>query len=325
MSGHFKVKTITNLDDVKLGDVIPESDYAHISRSGNFIQLEYVEESGFKDKYKVKPGIFAIQKTNTGLILEPFNFIQDEILESFISTQDITTRVDCFFRNIHVYKEHGFEIPKRAAFLYGPGGTGKSTAVTTAIKKYLNDGQTLVVNFPTDKIDITVVKDFIASFDYGDSVKRMIFIMEDIGGVEVEQTRVASQSSLLSLLDNNHKTYTIPTFIIATTNFPEMFLANIANRPGRFDDKIEVGYPKPEQRYELLKFFNKKELDEDATKLIKGNKCSEFSPAHIKEVIIRAAIHEKSLKDVISEISQEIELYKKNFVKNKSIGMGLYD
>ena len=51
--------------------------------------------------------------------------------------------------------------------------------------------------------------------------------------------------------------------------------------------------------------------------------CKEFSPAHIKECIIRAAIYDKTLIETIKEVSQEIEKYKKAFSKQKSVGMGM--
>jgi hypothetical protein len=41
---HFTVKKITPLADLKLDDVLPESDYSAITPDNKFIQLEYVSD-----------------------------------------------------------------------------------------------------------------------------------------------------------------------------------------------------------------------------------------------------------------------------------------
>jgi hypothetical protein len=320
--GFFKIKAKTRLQDMEIGASIAESDFASITPDGTFVQLEYVEEESKARPYIVKPGTWTIQKTGEGMKLEPTTFVNDKILEAFVHTTNITDKIDCFFNKLHVYKELGFDVPKRAALLYGPAGSGKSTATSKACRKYQADGKTAVISWATDKIDPFEVKDFFRCFEYK-GVDKVILIMEDVGGVEMEQVRIKSTSSLLALLDNQEKTFTIPIFILATTNFPEALLGNLANRPGRFDDKIEMGYPKPEARAELLKFFLKGNASEEAISMILGKKCEEFSPAHIKEVVVRSAIYDISLEDAIAQITKEIEVFKQAFVSNKpKFGLG---
>lgn len=320
---HFIVKKITDLSTSKVGDVLPESDYSAVTPDNKFVQLEYVKDDKGRNR-EVTPGIFTIFPTQAGMILEKTNFIKDEILHEFVHTKDIETRIECFFSKLHIYKKYGIEVPKRNVLLYGPPGSGKSTALNKVANKYAADGKTLVVMYPTDKIDSYDVKTFIKSFVYKD-IERLILIVEDIGGVEIDQVKMKSDSSLLSLLDNQEKTFKIPTLIIATTNFPEIFLGNLTNRPGRFDDKIEVGYPSGAQRKKLLAFFTSNTADENAMKLMGDKKTQEFSPAHIKEVVIRSEIYDKNQAEVIEEILNEIALYKKEFSKRSSSGIGLSD
>jgi len=324
MMGHFRVKKITNVDELKVDDIIPESDFASLTPKGNFFQLEYIEEDSVQEPYKVKPGIWAIQKTMQGLKLLPTSFVSDKILDSFISTTEITDKIDRFFNKIPVYYEMGFEVAKRAALLYGPAGTGKSTAITKVANKYSSDGKTAVVIWHTDKFEAYQVKDFIKSFEYV-GVDKIILVVEDIGGVEIEQARIKSDSSLLSLLDNQEKTFTIPTFILATTNYPENFMGNLTNRPNRFDDKIEVSYPSGAQRAMLLEFFSKESLTVESQDLIKHNKCKEFSPAHIREIVIRSKIYDKTIEQVITEMCKEIENYKNAFQKSNKMGFSKDD
>lgn len=320
--GFFKVKSVTKIDSLNQGDSLPESDYA-INSKDNFIQFEYVEEEQGAQAYIVTPGIFSIKRDGIKLTLEKSSFVKDEILDSFVHTKDIESKIDCFFNKFDVYKKYGIEIPKRNILLYGPPGTGKSTAISKIANKYVADNKTLVLIYQTDSFDASEIKDFIKSFDYK-KVEKQILIMEDIGGMEVDQVRVRSDSSLLSLLDNNEKAFKIPTLVISTTNHPEVFLGNLTNRPGRFDDKIEVGFPKAEQRIGLLEFFLKEPPSLSIKTLLGHAKYNEFSPAHIKECVIRSAIYDKDLEVVIKEMKEEIDYYKEAFQKKKSMGFSDY-
>jgi hypothetical protein len=51
-------------------------------------------------------------------------------------------------------------------------------------------------------------------------------------------------------------------------------------------------------------------------------RTQEFSPAHIKEAVIRSEIYDRPLHVVIDEMLKEIDLYKKAFSKRKNMGLG---
>lgn len=316
--GHFKVKNRVKLADLPADAQIPESDFASILPDGTFVQLEYIEASEKKQPYKVKPGIWSMQKTMAGLRLDPTSFVEDKILDDFIHTKNITDKITCFFSRLHIYKKHGIEVPKRAMLLYGPPGTGKTSSSIKACKMFAADNKTAVLVWPTDKIDPIDVKDFFKSFDYIDGVEKVILVMEDIGGVEIDQVRIKSTASLLSLLDNQEKTFRIPIFILATTNHAENFLGSLTNRPGRFDDKIEVGFPDGKTRRRLLEFFLGDVKDFEVLDAIESRKYEEFSPAHIKELVIRADLYDISFTESLGQMQKEMELYKRAFVKNKT-------
>jgi SpoVK/Ycf46/Vps4 family AAA+-type ATPase len=181
-------------------------------------------------------------------------------------------------------------------------------------------GKTAIILWPTDKIDPHDVKEFIKSFRYKD-VEKFILIAEDLGGVEVDEVKVKSYSSLLALLDNQEQAFKVPTIIVATTNHPEVFLGNITNRPGRFSDKIEVGYPDKEARIELCKFFLNEKASEDVLEEVAKKKYAEFSPAHIQEIALRADLYDLSIVDSMKQINDEIAQFKKMFTKKKEVGI----
>ena len=319
--GYFKLKARTSLKDLQLDQRVDESDFS-LQQGDDFLQFEYIEEERKLEPYPVSPGVFAITPLTGSLQLLPTSFTQNKILTELLTTKSVTEKIDLFFNKLHVYYEEGIEIPKRGALLFGPPGTGKSTSLSAIVEKYQGDNKTLIVVWNTDALDAVDIKRFIKSFEYR-NVERMILIAEDIGGIENSEATVRSSSSLLSLLDNQEKTFTKPTYIIATTNYAQNLMGNLTNRPDRFDDKLEIGYPTAAARVELLKFYLKDSVTDGAIKLIESKKCEEFTPAHIREIRIRSKIHDKTPEAVIKEIQAEIESYKKAFSKQQAVGFGI--
>lgn len=326
-SSYFEVKSIIDLNNVQLGDKLPESDFATVTPENKFVQLKWVEKEQEISKYKVKPGIFVINKEGMRMVLQPSSFTEDIILTENKYVRQISEQIQKFFSKQDVYKKYGFSVPKRGWLLFGTAGTGKSTVITRICTQQITSDDCLVVLWPSDKIDPYEVKDFIKSFDYGDKVKKLVLVVEDLGGVEMDQVRIKSMASLLSLLDNVEKTFTIPTAIVATTNHPENFLGNITNRPQRFDTKIEVKPPTADERVEFLKFFSKNAADEKTLSEIRHKKYEGFTPAHIKELLMRSELNDITLSESLKEIHAEIESYKKMFDEKKQgkVGIGIVE
>lgn len=334
--GKFKISKITELQHANVGQEFEESDFSCILENGNFVQMTYHEEDeNALATYEVKPGIWKIIKTNMGMKLIHSEFSKEEILESFVNTKELETKIDCFFKKVQsgVYTKLKVEVPKRAALLWGPPGTGKTQASIHVANKYVNEYKdTAVVLWNTDTLDPFDVKTFVQQFEYK-GVSKLILIAEDLGGVEMDQVRMKSTAALLSLLDNKEKTFKIPVFIIATTNFPQNFLGNLTNRPQRFDDKIHIDNPTGSQRKELFMFFLRNFMEdysaesiESASKLLGNSKYKDFSIAHLQEIIIRSQIYDKTLVESINSIQEEVELFQKEFETNKGkLGIGTFN
>lgn len=320
--GYFTVSKVTNLDEVTEGQRIEESDFSTLTDSGKFVQMTHHEDEEVVHGEEAKPGIFSMVKTMAGIKLEKTEFTKDDVLKDFVSTKEVTEKIDKFFTAIPRYAKYGI-FAKRGGLLFGPAGTGKTTIIAEICRKYSQDGKTFILLWHTDKIEAGDVKDFIKHLKY-EGVEKMILVAEDIGGVEIDQARIRSESALLSLLDNQEQTFKVPVYIAATTNYPENFMGNLTNRPNRFDDKIRVGYPKSEARQQLLKFYDKESLlDEEALVLIGSKKCESFSPAHLREVIIRSAIHDVKPSDTIKAMIKEVEEYNRAFEEKGNVRMGL--
>lgn len=316
----FKLSKITPLKEMKLGDKVDSSDFACIE-NGSLYQFSYHAEEEKVEPYIVKPGLFTIASENNILVLRPTEFSKQNILTSYRSTKDVQDRINQFFNKLHIYEELKITPARRGALLYGSPGVGKSVLIQLVTEDYIKDNKTLVVIWPTDRFNPGNVKTFINSFEY-QGCEKLILVVEDIGGVETNEGARFSETSLLSLLDNVEKTFKVNTFIIATTNYPEQFLENLTNRPGRFDDLIEVGKPTAEERLQLLKFYvGNDSPPEEVVKEIMAKKYNDFSAAHMKEIVIRSKLYDLSIIEAIQQIAKDIEKFKNAFKDKKKLGI----
>lgn len=326
-NGKFIVRKVTKIDDFKEGTEIPESDLL-IKNEDTVVQFEYIEPPKEKHpKYEAEPGIYNIGYKGQRLALIPLELRQRRLLTSYDNTKQIMGEAINFFDNIPELKklQEDNEIMggdlKRAILLYSPPGYGKTSAITQSAQGLVKeDPNTIVINWPTSEIRSSDVNRFMAKIDYK-TCSRLIFVIEDIGGGEQEDYHGRERgidSSLLNLLDGVDKVFPIPTFIIATTNHPGSLLDALADRPGRFDEYIELDPPSFEQRIELIEFIGKRKINEEEKTALK--KAEDFSPAHLAEVVKRSVLKKKTFTEVITEMTEHKVKVSKRFEQRKNKG-----
>ena len=81
---------------------------------------------------------------------------------------------------------------------------------------------------------------------------------------------------------------------LATTNYIAEVPDRLANRPSRFDEAIELGYPDETIRSEFLDMFDLDQKIKDTLIAISGD----MSQAHLKELIIQSQIFDQAVETV---------------------------
>jgi predicted AAA+ superfamily ATPase len=329
---HFQLIEVTSLEDIisKKKTILSTSDLS-LQSDTHIAQFKYVESKKKKERKKIKivPGCFTLISTMAGTDIEPFTLKSHNLLESIDNTKTIKGRANQFFENLDIYEELGVQ-KVRNILLYSDPGFGKSSAINSLCQQFMKeDPNTVVINWNTSSIKSSSVESFFSlGSEFDDKVTRMVFIIEDIGGGEQEFSGNRSvDSSLLGLLDGNSVTFKVPTFTIATTNYPGNLLSALADRPGRFDEMIKLPPPSAAERVALAEHIGKRKLTEKESTALSSKKVDnqEFSIAHIKEIVIRSRLTGKSFEEIIKDMIAHKEKFKKGFSEQKSMGMGSWD
>lgn len=325
---HFELLKVTSLEDLASGieKYLPESDLT-LQTDKEIIQYKHVEVEEKKEKYTIKPGIFALESSPSGLELSPITLKTHDLLESVNNTSLIINEAKLFFSKIDMYKKYNL-MPKRSILLYSGPGMGKSSSIARVATKFVEeDSGTVVIFWDTSDIRPSSVSKFFSTGSrFSKKATRLLFVMEDIGGGNSEDYHgpKSADSGLLELLDGASVNFSIPTFTIATTNTPQNLLSSLADRPGRFDQMFELQPPSALERVELAAYIAKRELSEEEIQCLKSADSDGLSIAHITEIIIRSDLHDKTFAQVLKEMKEHKKRVQAAFQKaQKSLGLGV--
>lgn len=323
--GKFTILKKTLFSELKSGaiDELPESDLCFQDATAIY-QFKYTDGAE-QDKVIIKPGVYTLVKTNQGVSVVKSELAVRNLLTSVVNTKAIVNEANAFFANLGVYDMLG-EPKARKILLYSNPGMGKTTSMAMYCNEALKeDPGTVVLLWPTSGIDSDDVLSFLTKYStYAPECTRMIFVVEDIGGGERDGpfNSRAVDSALLDILDGIQVAFQLPTLIIATTNYPQNLLSALADRPGRFDLMLQLAPPSADERVLLVEFIAKRVLTDAEKTAIMDKKLAEFSAAHLKEIVIRSMLHNKSLAQVAQELIDHKKKFQKDFDEDKGGGAG---
>ena len=326
MSGNFTLLKKTKFSEIDDTTKLPKSDLA-LQEDGFLYQFKF-NEADKPEKKKIKPGIWSMKPVPGGLTLVETELGKKRLLLDAVNATAIINEAKTFFSKLDVYERLGRQ-KKRGVLIYSAPGLGKSSTIShfcTETSKY--DEGTVVMIWPTSKIDSDDVLDFLSTGSvYTKKCTKLILVLEDIGGGEHEGGRSRQvDAGLLNLLDGVSDVFKLPTFIIATTNHPENLLASLADRPGRFDLMLELQPPSGEERVKLLEFIANRELTPEEKKVFLDKKCDGLSIAHLDEIVVRSLLHDRTLEQTLREILDHRKNVKAAFEKAKdNLGFSFLD
>lgn len=326
MSGNFTLLKKTKFSEIDDTTKLPKSDLA-LQEDGFLYQFKF-NEADKPEKKKVTPGIWSMKPVPGGLTLVETELGKKRLLLDAVNATSIINEAKIFFSRLDVYERLGRQ-KKRGVLIYSAPGLGKSSTIShfcTETSKH--DPGTVVMIWPTSKIDSDDVLDFLSTGStYTKKCTKLILVLEDIGGGEHEGGRSRQvDAGLLNLLDGVSDVFKLPTFIIATTNHPENLLASLADRPGRFDLMLELQPPSSEERVKLLEFIANRELTPEEKTVFLDKKCDGLSIAHLDEIVVRSLLHDRTLEQTLREILDHRKNVKAAFEKARdSLGFSLLD
>jgi len=225
--------------------------------------------------------------------------------------QKLSLDVANFFDHDKVYSDLKIA-KKRGSLLYGPPGNGKSREVLQAARVFTvkcPTGIGLSINNPNEVWFISYLRKEKPTIP-------LFVVFEEL--TNFTDSRDELNNKLLNMLDGSEGIDNV--YIVATTNYPTRLSQNITNRPGRFHNIIEVPNPKAALRKEFLsKFMPAAEV---AELMIKTD--DDFSLAHLKEIIVYAALYEISMLEAVKKVKEHMKLVKRSFAKISDKDDGQY-
>ena len=163
---------------------------------------------------------------------------------------------------------------KRGLLLYGPPGSGKTSAVQIMSHHMIREMNGVVIFIdhpPTAAAALQLMRRLEPS-------RPVILLYEDIDAMVSRH----GEAELLALLDGELQVGNVVN--VATTNYPELLDPRFTNRPGRFDRITMVGMPLPEAR---AAYFAAKAPDVPEPRREQWVIASDgWSIAHLRELVV---------------------------------------
>jgi SpoVK/Ycf46/Vps4 family AAA+-type ATPase len=247
-------------------------------------------------EYKLAAGAWKYTYKE-GLI--PLELREETFFETKTSTE-LTKHVEAFFKNVGVYEKYNRPL-KRGVLLGGDPGTGKSVTLQHYCIGALQSMEGLCVIRIDGSCDYDVLSGMFVRADT-DKVKRVILVIEDIGGATEGAARENVSSTMLNFLSGGHDIFKIPTLILATTNFLQNMRETLCDRPGRFDCTLEVQPPKHSEVCFLVEKTIARALT-DAEKETLAR--TEFTPAYCVEAVIRSELYGITLSESVEQLKKQ--------------------
>lgn len=248
----------------------------------------------------VPAGAYRCGMSNTGPYIEKMKIQIDNLLSlPDSSTEILLNEFDQFWKLRPAFDARGFTF-KRGMLMWGPPGSGKTSAVWQMTQKLVKDNDGIVVFVENPQIAVWCLS-MIRKIE---PTRPMITVMEDIDAIIQEN----GDHHLLALLDGEFQINNVVH--VATTNYPHMLDRRFIDRPSRFDTIMKVGMPSPEAR---LVYFKAKEPGLSKETIERWVDATEgYSVAHLREVCIATQCFKQPEEEVFDRLDKMKEAFDMN-------------
>lgn len=259
---------------------------------------------------KLPPALYKMSVTNTvGPMLVRQNVVTDDLLIlPDRENVEILDEFDLFWKQKKEFLKRGFTY-KRGILLFGPPGSGKTSAIQLLIKDLIDKKGGIVLFADEPQVAghcLQMIRDI-------EPDRPMIVVFEDIDALIYKH----GENEYLALLDGEAQVDNV--VFLATTNYPERLDKRFIDRPSRFDILFEVPMPSDDARDMYLSVKEPSLSEKERRDWVQ--ETDGFSIAHLKELIISIKCIGRPFHETITRLRKMIEEEpKSDKFKDTSVG-----
>ena len=242
----------------------------------------------------------------------------DDIIIDSEPLQHLNRNVLNFIDNMETYKNYNMRL-SRGVLLTGPPGTGKTLCCSILINQ-------------TDVTVIYVTRNAVTERSQIDELYKLarflspsLVVFEDIdtlGGIDREESDHPLLGEFLNCLAGVEENDGVIT--LATTNYPQNLDWALADRPGRFDVRINFGYPDKDSRQKIFSKYLESVAQETIDYSKWAKKTDGYSGAYLRElanlsIMIASEKQSKLSNKIIETAFLELENQRQIVAKEKRL------
>lgn len=223
---------------------------------------------------EIPPGAYRAMISNNCPYLQKMTINIDNLLVLPDSaTERLLAEFSKFWTLKSKFDERGFTF-KRGMLMWGPPGSGKTSAVWQMTERLVRDQKGIVIFVENPQITtwiLTILRRI-------EPERPVITVSEDIDAL-IQQY---GDHTLLAMMDGEFQISKVVH--LATTNYPYLLDKRFVDRPSRFDTIMKVGMPSADAR---MTYFKAKEPTLSQETLERWVTRSDgYSVAHLREISI---------------------------------------
>lgn len=241
---------------------------------------------------EIPPGAYRCRSSQRGPYIEKMPIEIDSLLSLPDGAVEVLLEEFRKFWTLRKnFADRGFTF-KRGMLLWGPPGSGKTSAIWQMTQELVNTHKGIVI-FVEDPLLASICISLIRRIE---PERPMISVMEDLDALVHQH----GDHGYLALLDG--ETQISNVVHVATTNYPEYLDKRFVDRPSRFDTIMLVDMPSAQARRMYIK--SKEPTLDDETLERWVVKTAGYSVAHLREVIVAVRCFEQSEDEVFKRLDE---------------------